>query len=221
MISVWETHGRSQENFEQVSDCSSRKNIWDPAERLVLGQKHRIIKNIHYIHRNWHKIIEIWQKLVIFIFWWFQCERHMEDLKKTLNKSQIVCREKIFEIPQSDSCLDRNIKLSKTFNICLELTQNTQIFDKTSDFHILMISVWETHGRSQENFEQVSDCLSKKFFCDPAEQVLLGPKHQKLKKRSNMCIRLAKYTEYETKTTIFLVCIFLLWELPWWSQEIF
>jgi len=45
----------------------------------------------------------------------------MEDLKKTLNKSQIVRREKIFEIPQSDSCLDKNIELSKTFIIYTEI----------------------------------------------------------------------------------------------------
>jgi len=61
MISVWETHGRSQENFEQVSDCLSRKNIWDPAERLVLGQKYQIIKNVQYMPRIDTKYTDFWQ----------------------------------------------------------------------------------------------------------------------------------------------------------------
>jgi len=190
MISVWETHGRSQENFEQVSDCLSKKIFCDPAERLVLGQKYQIIKNVQYMPKI---DINTWNMAQIP---WFSCfddfsvRDSLEISRKLLTSLKLFVEKKYLRSRRATRAWTKTHDPPKTFNICLKLTQTLEIKLEFFDFCVLMISVWETHWRSQENFWQVSNYLSRKNIWDPAENLLLGQKYQNPKK-FNICQQFA------------------------------
>jgi len=50
-----------------------------------------------------------------FLICTFLHESFIDDLKKFVNKPQIICRKKFSAIPQSSLCLDQNTKSQKTF----------------------------------------------------------------------------------------------------------
>ena len=95
------------------------------------------------------------------------------------DKSQIFCRGKISEIPQSTSCFYQNTESRKWHNNqykchkCVTLLWELQFSGK--------LEFAESIGclKSCRFFWQVSDCLSRKNIWDPAEHQLSEPKHWK------------------------------------------
>jgi len=109
----WETPGWSQENLWHISNYLSRKNIRDPASNFVLVPNHQKSEIIEYTHIIAVKVLKPCWNATILGFSFFCYERHPDDLKKTFNKSQIICRGKISEIPQSTSCQNQIIRSPK------------------------------------------------------------------------------------------------------------
>ena len=64
-------------------------------------------------------LAKIYKKSMNSRFPHFCFERLTDDLQKTFNKSQIICRRKISQIPQSTSCQYQTLKSEKSLNICV------------------------------------------------------------------------------------------------------
>ena len=75
-------------------------------------------------------------KCMIFGFSHFWSERFIDDLKKTFNKSQIICREKISEISQSTSCQYQSIKSQKFHVYVHNWSEIRENYTKMIDFMI-------------------------------------------------------------------------------------
>jgi len=88
---LWEIPRWSPEIFWQISNYLSRKNIWYPTEHLVLLPNHQKSQIIEYTPVIVNRMLETAQNNMILWFSFFCYERLLDDLKKTFNKSQIIC----------------------------------------------------------------------------------------------------------------------------------
>jgi len=99
--------------FWQVSDFLSRKFISDPAEHLVLSRKMKSLKYTLSCPKH-SKICEYGLQITCFVIWGLMIRARISaEQINFLDKSQIVCQEKLSEIPQSISCIHKHIKFGK------------------------------------------------------------------------------------------------------------
>ena len=141
-----------QKTFNRSQIICREKISGIPQSTSCKYQNIEIINHSIYIY-NWCKSRLNIRKCMFLGFTHFCCEIFLDDLQKTFNKSQIICREKISEIPQSrSSCLDQNTKVQENSIYVWDLTQILEMWDKMNDFMIFTFLLWELPWWSQEKF---------------------------------------------------------------------
>ena len=77
------------------------------------------------------------------------------------------------------SCASRKTPIVKKLWIYITIWyKHTESDTKCLIFMICVFLLWELPWWSQENYQPVSDCLSSKNICDPAEHLVLVQRHQ-------------------------------------------
>jgi len=147
-----ELHLWSQENFWQVSNYLSRKNIWDLAEHLVLVPNFQKSKT-PCIYIQWGYISENIEKTtILWVFTFLLRELHLWFQENFWQVSNYLSRKTIWDLAEH-LVLVPNFQESKTPCIYTQLEWN--VWEYRQIYKMLWIFTFflrELHLWSQENF---------------------------------------------------------------------
>jgi len=133
----WEFAG-AEIFFWQISDCLSQKNILDPAEHLLLGQKHRYSKIIQYTANTRHNVRDIHRIVRFSDFHVSSQELWVCRRWNFFWQISVVCHRKISWISQSTFCCIKNTDTLKSCKIPPIQDIMREIYIERWDFRIFM-----------------------------------------------------------------------------------
>ena len=169
---------QSRNFFGQVSDCLSRKIIWDTAEYLVLQRK---MKSQKYtiLCLKWTKIHECSVLNDIFVIYGLMMRAEILQSRKFFWQFSDCLSRKIIWDPAEHLALTRKMK-SQKYTILGLGTIQTHEYSVFMTYMSFVVLWWEQSFLESRNlFWQVSDCLSRKIIWDPAEHLVLTQEMKK------------------------------------------
>jgi len=198
----------------------SKKNIWDPAEHLVIVSNTEIQKSLNICVHCSNFWLKHTKSLWIWDFHIYAVRDSQMISRKLLTNLKLFVEEKYLRSRRAPRDSTQTLKVKNHPKLKHDWSKIDSNSIETCEFEIFTFLLWETRGWSPENSEQFSNDLSRKNIWDPAEHLVLVPKHWKSK--ITQYIRITGIKTFKIcKICDFWIFTVLLWETRGLSPENF